>query len=181
MKIYQIISEDYDQLNWSNTPSKDAAKTELTTDSPKTSGVGGAIDKVADTAKQASNTASGYLPSWFNVDFNTLAVALGAGLTVGAVAKMSSAGLSKVSRQYAEKLNLYNELQPKWTAKFAKPVVIIFRVIGIVTAVTQLYATLCALEAMYVKGLIDETRLQSQREFEFGIFQTQILLPLIPV
>jgi hypothetical protein len=36
------------------------------------------------------------------------------------------------------------------------------------------------LEAMYVKGLIDETRLQSQREFEFGVFQVQILAPLIP-
>ena len=180
MKIYQIISEDYDQLNWSTSSGKDAAKAEPTADSPKTSGVGGDVSKTVDKAKEVVNTATGYLPSWLNVDFNTLALAIGTGLTVTAVAKMSAAGLSKVSSQYADKLKIYNEIQPLWTAKFAKPVILIFRVIGIVTAVNQLYGTLCALEAMYVKGLIDETRLKSQREFEFGIFQTQILLPLIP-
>ena len=180
MKIYQIISEDYDQLNWSTPSGKDAAKTEPTDGSPSTSGVGGAVDKAVDTAKQISNTATGFLPSWFNVDFNTLAVAIGAGLTVGAVAKMSASGLSKVSSQYAAKLRLYDKIQPAWTAKFASPLVMIFRVVGITTAVTQLYGTLCALEAMYIKGLIDETRLESQREFEFGVFQTQILLPLLP-
>ena len=180
MKIYQIISEDYDQLNWSNTPSSDTAKAEPTAGSPSTSGVGGAVDKAVDTAKQISNTATGFLPSWFNVDFNTLAVALGAGLTVGAVAKMSAAGLAKTSSQYAAKLKLYDIVEARWTAKFATPLITIFKVIGIVTAITQLYSNLCVLEAMYVKGLIDETRLQSQREFEFGVFQVQILVPLIP-
>ena len=177
MKIYQIISEDYDQLNWSNTPSSDTAKAEPNADGSDTKG---AVGKAVDKAKEVSNTVSGFLPSWFNLDFNTLAVAIGAGLTVGAVAKMSSAGLSKVSSQYAEKLGLYDKIQPLWMKQFASPLVMIFRVVGIATAVTQLYGTLCALEAMYVKGLIDETRLQSQREFEFGIFQTQILLPLLP-
>lgn len=167
MKIYQIISEDYDQLSWSNTDAdKPAANT------------GGAIEKAAGTAKQVANTVTGYLP--FNVDFNTIAVALGAGLTIGAVAKMSSAGLSKVSGQYAEKLALYDKILPQWTAKFASPLVTIFKVIGIATAITQLYSRLCVLEAMYIKGLLDETRLQKEREFEFGVFQVQILVPLIP-
>lgn len=179
MKIYQIISEDYDQLNWSNKPSS-TTKAEPSADNPDGSGTKGPVDKAVDTAKQVSNTVSGYLPSWFNVDFNTLAVAIGAGLTVGAVAKMSAAQLSKVSSQYAAKLELYDAKKVKWTAQFATPLVTIFKILGITTAITQLYGNLCVLEAMYVKGLIDETRLQSQRETEFAVFQTQILLPLIP-
>ena len=180
MKIYQIISEDYDQLARisPSSGSSSPGTTPITGTDP--SDAKGAVGKAADTAKEVVNTATGYLPSWFNIDFSTLAVAIGAGLTVGAVAKMSAAGLSKASNQYAEKLKLYDQLQPKWTAKFATPLVTIFKVLGITTAITQLYANLCVLEAMYVKGLIDETRLQSQRETEFGIFQTQILLPLIP-
>ena len=179
MKIYQIISEDYDQLNWSTPPSS-TAKAEPSTASPAGSDTKGTVGKAVDTAKEVTNTATGYLPSWLNIDFNTIALAIGTGLTVTAVAKMSAAGLSKVSSQYADKLKIYNEIQPLWTAKFAKPVVLLLRVLGIITAVNQLYGTLCALEAMYVKGLIDETRLQRQREYEFGIFQTQILLPLVP-
>jgi hypothetical protein len=169
MKIYQIISEDYDNLALI-TPSDKKSNTEI---KPSTSDVGGAIDKAADTA-------TGYLPSWFNIDFSTLAVAIGAGLTISAVAKMSTAQLSKVSSQYAKKLELYDAKQIKWTAQFATPLVTIFKILGITTAITQLYGNLCVLEAMYVKGLIDETRLQSQRETEFAVFQTQILLPLIP-
>ena len=177
MKIYQIISEDYDQLSWSTPSGGDTAKAEPSTGG---SGTKGPVDKAVDTAKQVVNTATGYLPSWFNVDYSALAVAIGAGLTVGAVAKMSAAGLSKVSSQYAAKLELYDSKKIKWTANFATPFVTIFKILGITTAITQLYGNLCVLEAMYVKGLIDETRLQSQRETEFGIFQTQILLPLVP-
>jgi len=176
MKIYQIISEDYDQLA-RLTPSTNDNAVKAPTTSPSTSDTGGAIDKAADAAKQVSNTVSGYLPSWFAVDFTTLVLT---GLTAGALAKLTTSGLSSVSSKYAAKLELYDELAAKWTKNFASPLVLVFRFVGITTAITQLYANLCVLEAMYVQGLIDETKLQSQREFEFGVFQTQVLLPLVP-
>jgi len=168
MKVYQIIAEDYDNLALLNPSSGD-------TGTPTSSG--GAVGKAVDTAKQVANTASGFLPEWFGVDFTTLALT---GLTVGAVAKLSASGLSSVSTKYAAKLRLYDKLEARWTAKFATPLVTIFKIISITTAITQLYSNLCVLEAMYVQGLIDETKLQSQREFEFGVFQAQILIPLIP-
>ena len=110
MKIYQIISEDYDQLARLNTTSN-AAKAEPSTDSLTGSDTKGAVGKAVDTAKEVANTATGYLPSWLNIDFNTLALAIGTGLTVTAVAKMSAAGLSKVSSQYADKLKIYNKFK----------------------------------------------------------------------
>lgn len=173
MKVYQIISEDYDNLALLN-PSGGNTDAETPASTPN---AGGAIDKAADTAKQVSNTVSGFLPDWFGIDFTTLALT---GLTVAAVAKLSNAGLSSVSSKYAAKLRLYDRVEARWTAKFATPLVTIFKWLGIATAISQLYSNLCVLEAMYVKGLIDETRLQSQREFEFGVFQTQILVPLVP-
>ena len=77
MKIYQIISEDYDQLARLGSVGGDSS----TGTTPSTSDTGSAVGKAVDTAKQVANTATGYLPSWFNVDFNSLAVAIGAGLT----------------------------------------------------------------------------------------------------
>ena len=167
MKVYQIISEDYDNLALI-APSDKKSNTEI---KPSTG------DAAADPSKEVSNTATGYLPDWFAVDFTTLALT---GLTAVALAKLTGAALTNVSSQYARKLRLYDKLEARWTNKFAKPLVLVFRFVGITTAVTQLYANLCVLEAMYVQGLIDETKLQSQREFEFGVFQTQILLPLVP-
>ena len=111
------------------------------------------------------------------VDFASLALT---GLTVGAVAKLSAAGLSKVTSRYAARLRLYDIVEARWTRKFASPLVTLFKWLAIATAINQLYSNLCVLEAMYVQGLIDETKLQSQREFEFGVFQSQILFPLIP-
>lgn len=175
MKIYQIVSEDYDNLALLNTPDK------KNTDKPAdtSSETEPADDSVVGQAKTVAKAASDLLPD-IGVDLTTLAIA---GVSAIAITKMSTAGLSKLSSSYARKLKLTNRVESMWKKKFG-PWGKVFSAMGIAVALTQLYENLYITEAMYVQGKLPGNdggyaKLVEQREFEFGVFTTQILAPTL--
>lgn len=176
MKIYEIIAEDYDNLALLNTP--DTANAAAPTDNPTTS--------QATTSGQLKSTVKAvtdFLPD-IGIDYGTVALtAAGVGVGALAIEKMSTAALSALSSNYAKKLRLTNQVNAMWTNRFgiwSK----VFGVIGVSTALTQLYENLYVLEAMYVQGKLPGedggyAKLVEQREFEFGVFTTQVLAPTV--
>jgi hypothetical protein len=174
MKIYQIITEDYDNFTSLRDPEpseKDSGKSnkdggEKSSDQPDNSVVG--------KATQVAKNVAGYMPD-IGVDLGTLALA---GISVGVVAKLSSAALSKTSRSYADKLKLSDRVTRMWKTRYG-PWSKLFSALGIAVAITQLYEQLYVLEAMYVQGKLEHEKFVEQREFEFGIFTTQILTPTL--
>ncbi len=181
MKIYQIVTEDDDFLGslWGPSGSNNAANTEPKNDAEKSDK--GVVDKAADTINQAT----GFLPD-IGIDYSTLAIgaaavggtALAANATVGAIGKMSSSALSKLSADYAAKFRLSNRVNKMWATKYG-PWSKFFSALGIAAAVTQLYSNLYIIEALYVQNKIDRAKLEEQREFEFGIFEVQVLAPAL--
>lgn len=174
MKIYQIIAEDYDNFTSMRDPEpseKDAGKTnkdssEKDAEQPN--------DSIVGKTKQVAKTVAGYMPD-IGVDLGTLALA---GLSVGVVAKLSTSALSKTSRSYAAKLKLSDRVTRMWKTKYG-PWGKLFSAMGMAVAITQLYEQLYVLEAMYVQGLMPHEKFVEQREFEFGIFTSQILAPTL--
>jgi hypothetical protein len=173
MKIYQIIAEDYDNLALLNTPDK------KTTDNSTDASDNPADDSAVGQAKSAVKAATDFLPD-IGVDLTTLAIA---GVSTIAVAKLSSSALSSLSSNYAKKLKLTARVEGMWKKKFG-PWGKVFTAMGIAVALTQLYENLYVTEALYVQGKLPGNdggyaKLVEQREFEFGVFTTQILAPTL--
>lgn len=173
MKIYQIISEDYDNIGLfkqSNTPaSTEPAKSDNTTTQ----------DGEDSTVQQTINTVKSYMPD-IGVDLSTVAIA---GVSAIVIAKMTSSALSSVTSKFAAKARLSQRVEKMWKARYG-PWAKVFGAIGVGTALTQLYENLYILEAMYVQGKLpgDDggyAKFIEQREFEFGIFTTQVLMPTL--
>jgi hypothetical protein len=168
MKVYQIIKEDFGEVNVGDTPTTaPVAKTKAGTDS---AAGGGEI-----TAGSIGSDFAG-LYSQLGIDTKTLAIG-------GVAAGVSVAALSKVASNYSRKLKISDRIQGRLMAKYAgwgK----VFTVIGIAVAIAELYSELAIVEAMYVQGKLPgddggAEMLQQHREFAFGVFQVQLLVPLL--
>ena len=68
-------------------------------------------------------------------------------------------------------------VETKWAKGFGPALTMLMRVIGIATSLTQLYLDLDMLDQEYKQGYIDQTQLEQGREFLFGVFTAQILVP----
>jgi hypothetical protein len=172
MKIYQIITEDYDNLALLNTPNTPEVKpSDASKDEPDNSVVG--------QAKSVVKAATNLLPD-IGVDLSTLAIV---GVSAIAITKLSTSALSALSSNYAKKLKITARVEGMWKKKFG-PWGKFISAIGVATALTQLYENLYVLEAMYVQGKLPGkdggyAKLVEQREFEFGVFTAQVLAPTI--
>lgn len=71
------------------------------------------------------------------------------------------------------------DVEARWTKSFGAPLTMLMRVIGIGTALTQLYGDLEAVDKDFKAGIIDAQELESSREFLFGAFATQMLAPAV--
>jgi len=165
MKVYQIIKEDYDDLIGSSSAG-DAAPTN-------------AVQGAASAAKGAVSAAGSNLSSMYKdlgLDTKTMVVgAVAAGTTVAVLNTIAS----KYSEKYEKSLEANGKLMQKY-GKWGK----IFTVIGIAIAINQLYSRLAVVEAMYVQGKLPGDdggfeMMQQHREYAFGIFQVQLLTPLL--
>lgn len=180
MKIREIVLEDDDYLKqlWgtSNTATAPTSDDEQKPDSEK-----GVVDK----AKDAVNQATGFLPD-IGLNYTTLALGTaavaGTGYAVNktgdAIGKLTAAGLSKLSAEYARKFKLSARVERMWMTKYG-PWGKFFGFLGLTAAITQLYCNLYVLEAMYVQNKIDFPKLEEQREYEFGVFEVQLLAPAL--
>ena len=70
-------------------------------------------------------------------------------------------------------------VEAKWTKAFGTPLTVLMRVIGIFTALTQLYVDLEKVEQEYQAGGMDSAEVESTREFLFGTFLAQVLVPAV--
>ena len=173
MKVFQIVSEDYDNFALLN-PSTGSDDTKASDNSKET----GDAEKDSDN-KIIPKAVSGLMPD-LGIDLKTLAIV---GISAVAITKLTSAGLSKLSSDYARKSKLSERVTRMWKTRYG-PWSKVFSAIGIATALTQLYENLYVLDAMYVQGKLPgddggHAKLVEQREFEFGVFTTQILLPTL--
>ena len=173
MKVFQIVSEDYDNLALLN-PSSSSDDTKTSDKSKETGGT-----EQDPNNKTSTGVVSGMMPD-LGVNLGTLALV---GVSAVAVTKLTSAGLSKLSSDYARKSKLSDRVTRMWKTRYG-PWGKVFSAIGIATALTQLYENLYILDAMYVQGKLPgddggHAKLVEQREFEFGVFTTQILLPTL--
>jgi hypothetical protein len=165
MKVYQIIAEDYDNTSFLGGTSAPA-------DASAPSDTGDAKPGVVGAVKTAIAPVSDLLPD-LGIDLTTLALT---GVTVGGVAAMSTVALSKLSSNFATKLEITNKAEEKWKGRFGAASKV-FGILGMAAAITNLYGNLYVLQAMYVQGKIDRAKFEEQREFEFGVFTAQILIP----
>lgn len=168
MKIAQIILDDYD--NYGSTGQSATPEPSATTTDKQDS-----KEKSADDNSPKEESSS--LPD-IGIDLKSLGVGA---LAFGGAALAASATIqvvSKVSANYARKLRLTDRVLKMQKAKLG-PWNKFFGFIGIATAVTQLYENLYASEALYLQGKINEDQLKRNREFEFGVFNVQILTPAI--
>lgn len=164
MKIFQIIAEDYDNLA-------------VLAPSSGSSPAQGTDKKATAPAEPTLATKLGYTAAGLT------ALPL-AGWTVRSAAKFTAQELSNASRTYARKLKIYDVVEAGWQKKFGGPATTLFKILGLTSALTNLYSNLVVLEAMYVQGKLPgddggRARYEEQREFEFGVFETQILVPAI--
>ena len=163
MKVYQIIKEDYD-FRVGDSPASAA------TDVVKSAG-----SAVKDVAGSAGTSFSNFYKE-LGIDTKTLVVGgVAAGITVAGLSKIAS----KYSEKYATSIEKNGKIMKLYGA-WGK----VFTVIGLAIAISQLYAELAVVEAMYVQGKLPgddggAEMLQQHREFAFGVFQVQILTPLI--
>jgi hypothetical protein len=180
MKVYQIIAEDYDNtsfLGGTSAPSNTGAPADASAPSNTGDAKPGVVDAVkaaADAAKTAVAPVTNMMPD-LGIDLTTLAIT---GVSMIAVQKLTTAGLSKLSADYARKLKLTQRVERMWKTRYG-PWGKVFGVLGLAVAVTQLYENLYVLEAMYVQGKLDQAKLVEQREFEFGVFTAQVLAPTV--
>ncbi len=174
MKVFQIVSEDYDNfalLRGSDDASKTSDKSKETGEKDK--------EQDTDSGSGVISAVTGMMPD-LGVDLKTLAIT---GVSAIAITKLTTAGLSKLSADYARKLKLSDRVTRMWKTRYG-PWGKVFSAMGIATALTQLYENLYVLDAMYVQGKLPgedggHAKLVEQREFEFGVFTTQILLPTL--
>lgn len=165
MKVYQIIAEDYDNSSFLG-----GASTPVDASAP--SDAGDAKSGVVGAVKSAVAPVTDMLPD-LGIDLTTLALT---GITVGSVTAMSTVALSKLSSNFATKLEITKLAEKKWMSRFGKASKV-FGILGIAAAMTNLYSNLYVLQAMYVQGKLDQAKFQEQREFEFGVFTAQVLIP----
>ena len=176
MKIYQIITEDYDNFAAFRDP--EPAKTPAKKDNPEKD-VEKSDDSVVGQAKQKVQSAAESMPD-IGVDLTAIALT---GVTVYGVSRLSAAGLSKLSASYADKLIKTQQVTDMWTKRIG-PWATFFKALGIGAAIVQLYKQLYILEAMYVQGKLPgddggHAKYVEQREFEFGVFIAQVLAPTL--
>jgi hypothetical protein len=165
MRVYQIIAEDYDNTSFLGGTSAPA-------DASAPSDTGDAKPGVVGAVKTAIAPVSDLLPD-LGIDLTTLALT---GVTVGGVAAMSTVALSKLSSNFATKLEITKAAEKTWKGRFGAASKV-FGILGMAAAITNLYGNLYVLQAMYVQGKIDRAKFEEQREFEFGVFTAQILIP----
>jgi hypothetical protein len=176
MKIYQIITEDYD--NFAAFRDTEPAKTPVKKDNPEKDAEK-SDDSIVGQAKQKVQSSAESMPD-IGIDLTTLALT---GVTIYGVSRLSAAGLSKLSASYADKLIKTQQVTDMVTKAFG-PWFALFRAFGIAAAMIQLYKQLYVLEAMYVQGKLPgddggHAKYVEQREFEFSVFITQILTPTL--
>jgi len=176
MKIYQIITEDYD--NFAAFRDTEPAKTPVKKDNPEKDAEK-SDDSIVGQAKQKVQSAAESMPD-IGVDLTTLALT---GVTIYGVSRLSAAGLSKLSASYADKLIKTQQVTEMWTKRVGAWGTF-FKALGIGAAIIQLYKQLYILEAMYVQGKLpgDDggyAKYVEQREFEFSVFITQVLTPTL--
>lgn len=70
------------------------------------------------------------------------------------------------------------KVEAKWTKALGR-MTVVMRVLGIATALTQLYVDLEKVDQEYQQGYMDQAEVESTREFLFGTFATQVLVPAI--
>jgi len=165
MKVYQIIAEDYDNTSFLGGTSAPA-------DASAPSDTGDAKPGIVSAVKTAVAPVTNMLPD-LGIDLTTLALT---GVTAVTVAAMSTVALSKLNSNFAKKLDITNKAEEKWKSRFGAASKV-FGILGMAAAITNLYGNLYVLQAMYVQGKIDQAKFEEQREFEFGIFTTQVLVP----
>jgi hypothetical protein len=66
-----------------------------------------------------------------------------------------------------------------WKAKAGNKLTLLFWGLGLVVPITQLYAVLAEIKRAKDADEISEEEYKELREFHFGVFQTQVLIPII--
>jgi hypothetical protein len=153
MKIYDIISEAEWQFDKDDSANGDSS--------------------LGTAAGYAGAAASGALA----------ARALGGTAAAGAAgAAAAGKGLSAMQRLkgYVErKQDKLKRAEQWWQNKAGRKLTALFWILGLVVPTTQLYAVLLEVDRAKAAGEITDAQYKELRQFHFGVFNTQILFPLM--